>query len=112
MFLKFFSLILFISPFETEETKEAKKSSFIDIPLYWFIKLHQNYLTHIDGPRSHYIPCSSSYMKEAIKKKGPFIGVLKGMDRLLRENSDPWVYRIKQIDENTWIKLDPVDSSR
>lgn len=109
MFLKLFSLILFISPFEHEEQPIEQKSSFVDIPFYWLIHLHQNYLTKIDGPRSHYQPCSSTYMKQAIQKKGPFFGILKGMDRLLRENSDPWVYKIKQIDENTWIKLDPVD---
>lgn len=57
------------------------------------ISLHQNVLTHADGPRSHFRPSSSQYMREAIYKHGFFAGFIMGCDRLLRENGDPWVYR-------------------
>ena len=71
------------------------------------IWLHQNIITHADGPRSHFRPCSSQYMKLAIRKHGFFKGFVMGCDRLLRENDDPWIYRTIEIDGITH-KLDPV----
>jgi len=110
MLLSLFVFFLFQSPFTEEKPQEEKRShTFVEIPFYWFIALHQNYLTKIDGPRSHFYPCSSSYMKQAIKKHGTFFGVLKGMDRLLRENSDPWIYKTIKIEDDKFIKLDLPD---
>lgn len=71
------------------------------------IWLHQNVITHADGPRSHFRPCSSQYMKLAIRKYGFFKGFVMGCDRLLRENDDPWLYRTIEIDGITH-KWDPV----
>ena len=69
----------------------------------WF---HQNIITQVDGPRSHYKPSSSAYMLQAIRKHGFMKGYVMGCDRLLRENSDPWVYRTAIIDNKIW-KTDP-----
>ncbi|MBS0648643.1 MAG: membrane protein insertion efficiency factor YidD [Verrucomicrobia bacterium] len=69
----------------------------------WF---HQNIISPCDGPRSHYKPSSSSYMLQAIRKHGFFKGYVMGCDRLLRENSDPWIYRTTVIDNKIW-KTDP-----
>jgi uncharacterized protein len=69
----------------------------------WF---HQNIISQVDGPRSHYKPSSSSYMLLAIRKHGFFKGYIMGCDRLLRENSDPWVYRTTLINNKIW-KTDP-----
>jgi len=69
----------------------------------WF---HQNIISPADGPRSHYKPSSSAYMLQAIRKHGFFKGYLMGCDRLLRENSDPWIYRTVMIDDKEW-KVDP-----
>lgn len=69
----------------------------------WF---HQNVISPVDGPRSHYKPSSSSYMLQAIRKHGFLKGYVMGCDRLLRENSDPWVYRTTLIDNKIW-KTDP-----
>lgn len=71
------------------------------------IWLHQHIITHADGPRSHFRPCSSQYMKLAIRKHGFFKGFVMGCDRLLRENDDPWIYRTIEIDGVTH-KHDPV----
>ena len=71
--------------------------------IIWF---HQNIISPVDGPRSHYKPSSSAYMLQAIRKHGFFKGYLMGCDRLLRENSDPWVYRTTLIDNKIW-KMDP-----
>jgi putative component of membrane protein insertase Oxa1/YidC/SpoIIIJ protein YidD len=71
--------------------------------LIWF---HQNVISPVDGPRSHYKPSSSSYMLQAIRKHGFVKGYVMGCDRLLRENSDPWVYRTTFIDNKVW-KTDP-----
>lgn len=70
------------------------------------IRFHQNVLSPTDGPRSHYRPTSSHYMMHAIRRYGFIEGFLKGCDRLLRENKDPWVYRTRVIDDIEW-KYDP-----
>ena len=56
------------------------------------INFHQEVISPIDGPRSHFYPSSSQYTKEAIQKYGFLLGVVYGCDRLMRENDDPWVY--------------------
>ena len=70
------------------------------------ILFHHNFSTHISGPRSHYRPTSSRYMLQAIREFGFVTGYIMGCDRLLRENSDPWVYRSKRINEKLY-KWDP-----
>ena len=110
MLLKWFLLFGFISPFQDVDKKESsikKTDSIFEITSFWLIHLHQQYLTQIDGPRSHFYPCSSSFMKQAITKHGFFYGSLLGLDRLLRENDDPWIYKTKVIDHKK-MKLDPV----
>jgi putative component of membrane protein insertase Oxa1/YidC/SpoIIIJ protein YidD len=70
------------------------------------ILFHQNVLSPVDGPRSHFRPSSSSYMMQSMQKHGFITGFLMGCDRLMRENSDPWVYR--NIEENGKLfKYDP-----
>lgn len=71
------------------------------------ILFHQNVLSPVDGPRSHFRPSSSSYMLQAMQKHGFFEGFLMGCDRLMRENSDDWVYR-KIEEEGKLFKYDPV----
>ena len=72
--------------------------------LIWF---HQNVISPVDGPRSHFKPSSSSYMLLAIRKHGFFKGYVMGCDRLLRENDDPWVYRTAIIDGKIWKTYPP-----
>ena len=72
------------------------------------IRFHQEVISPADGPRSHYIPSSSQYTLEAMRKYGFAAGVAMGCDRLMRENDDPWVYR-KTIDgAGRPMKWDPV----
>ena len=70
------------------------------------IYFHQNFISQIDGPRSHFKPSSSNYMLFAIRKHGFFKGYLMGCDRLLRENEDPWVYRTALMEGKIW-KVNP-----
>lgn len=91
----------------SQEIKEKPKSS----PLIYLatkaIRFHQEVLSPVDGPRSHFKPSSSQYMLLALQKHGFLKGVCMGCDRLLRENNDAWVYQ--QIDVNgTLYKFDPV----
>lgn len=72
------------------------------------ISLRQNYLTKIDGPRSHYRPTSSEYMRLSIKKFGFLFGFTLGCDRLMRENEDPWVYPVVQDPSGECYKWDPI----
>lgn len=70
------------------------------------ILFHQNVLSPVDGPRSHFRPSSSSYMMQSMQKHGFIMGFFMGCDRLMRENSDDWVYR--KIEENGKLfKYDP-----
>jgi uncharacterized protein len=71
------------------------------------ILFHQNVLSPVDGPRSHFRPSSSSYMMQSMQKHGFIEGFLMGCDRLMRENSDDWVYRKIEI-EGKIFKYDPV----
>ena len=72
------------------------------------IRFHQEVISPCDGPRSHFIPSSSRYTLDAMRKYGFFQGVAMGCDRLMRENKDPWVYRITYDGAGKIIKYDPV----
>ena len=71
------------------------------------IHFHQNVLSPVDGPRSHFRPSSSSYMMQSMQKHGFLRGFLMGCDRLMRENGDDWVYRKIEVDGKL-MKYDPV----
>lgn len=72
------------------------------------IRFHQEVISPADGPRSHFIPSSSQYTLDAMRKYGFFKGYMMGCDRLMRENDEDWFYR------KTWdplgrpMKWDPV----
>ncbi|MDE3045251.1 MAG: membrane protein insertion efficiency factor YidD [Verrucomicrobiota bacterium] len=70
------------------------------------INFHQNVISPVDGPRSHFRPSSSQYMRLAIHRYGFVKGFLMGCDRLLRENSEEWVYRTVEY-EGKLYKYDP-----
>ncbi len=70
------------------------------------IQFHQKIISPADGPRSHYRPSSSQYMKLAMHRYGFFKGYVMGFDRLLRENDEEWVYRYIQTDHGVF-KYDP-----
>jgi uncharacterized protein len=76
-------------------------------PGFYIIRFHQQFSTNIDCPRSHFIPSSSEYMRRAMSRYGASLGFLLGCDRLLRENSEEWLYR--QISTKVGrVKYDPV----
>lgn len=70
------------------------------------ISFYQKNISTANGPKSHYRPSSSRYMQLAISRYGFFKGFIMGCDRLLRENSDPWVYRTIHI-RGVDYKYDP-----
>jgi len=79
-------------------------------PMTWaveqIIHFHQTIISPVDGPRSHFRPSSSQYMLQAVQKHGFLPGVFLGFDRLLRENSDEWVYKTTEY-EGALYKYDP-----
>lgn len=120
-----FSLLLFFTstlvatpgynePWGKDSDLQAKKPSHLSYPnpslatliAKQVILFHQKVISPIDGPRSHFKPCSSQYMKLCMMKHGFTKGFLMGCDRLLRENKDPWIYRKIAIDGKL-IKYDP-----
>ena len=72
------------------------------------IAFHQEVISPADGPRSHYRPSSSQYTRDAIAKYGFFRGFIMGCDRLMRENSDPWIYPTCCEEDGIPYKWDPV----
>lgn len=72
------------------------------------IRFHQNVISPADGPRSHYLPSSSEYTRQAICKYGFLKGFILGCDRLMRENDEPWIYPTVCSGKEQGMKLDPV----
>lgn len=72
------------------------------------ISFHQNVISPADGPRSNFIPSSSQYTLDAMRKYGFFKGFCMGCDRLMRENKDPWIYPLTLDGAGHAIKYDPV----
>jgi len=91
------------SPIEKEEKiKRNIATQIADL----IIDFHQKIISPVDGPRSHFRPSSSQYMRQAIYNYGFLKGFIMGCDRLLRENEEEWIY--KKVEENGHIyKLDP-----
>ncbi len=109
----------FIEPWGKDSEMIAKKSRIPPVPQKsgWITKLaehvilfHQNILSPVDGPRSHFRPTSSRYMLLAMKRHGFIKGYIMGCNRLLRENKEEWVYRKVTIDGEVY-KWDPTFSS-
>ena len=92
-----------------EQNAPPRKISLMGRGAEQAISFHHNVLTHICGPRSSYRPSSSHYMLDAIRHYGFVKGYLMGCDRLLRENGEPWHYRIRKM-EGKYFKWDPVVS--
>lgn len=72
------------------------------------IRFHQEIISPADGPRSHFIPSSSQYTLDAMREYGFFKGFTLGCDRLMRENNDPWVYKLTRNSAGMLMKYDPV----
>ena len=89
------------------ERPKAEKHSLAVRTAESVIHFHQTVLSPVDGPRSHYRPSSSNYMKQAMIKHGFLTGFVMGCDRLMRENNDEWVYR-KIEESGKLFKYDPV----
>lgn len=94
-----------MAPFPHEVTPPPREG-LLEMGLEQIILFHQNVLSEVDGPRSHFRPTSSRFMLLAIRRYGVMEGVLRGLDRLLRENEEPWVYRTVIIDHTSY-KWDP-----
>lgn len=90
---------------------EKKKSSILSKAANRVLLFHQNIISPVCGSRSNFRPTSSRYMQLAIQRYGFFKGFTMGCDRLLRENSDPWVYR-KVLIDNTEYKFDPATNNK
>ncbi len=75
------------------------------------IVFYQSNISPANGPKSNFRPTSSRYMENAIKRYGFFKGFIMGCDRLMRENSDPWVYRTIRIDGVDY-KFDPATEEK
>lgn len=72
------------------------------------IRFHQEVISPADGPRSHFIPSSSQYTLDAMRKYGFFQGFSMGCDRLMRENKEPWVYPVILDGAGKAMKYNPV----
>ncbi|MEC8307002.1 MAG: membrane protein insertion efficiency factor YidD [Chlamydiota bacterium] len=71
------------------------------------IAFHREVISPVDGPRSHFRPTSSRYALLSMQRHGVAKGFFLGCDRLIRENSEPWCYRMILIDGMLY-QWDPV----
>lgn len=94
---------------ETCQTNAYIKTPFLGVFGEVLIGFHQNVISPADGPRSHYIPSSSQYTLEAMRKYGFFTGFHRGCDRLMRENDEIWVYRTIKLPNGYTMKWDPLN---
>src|SRR5476651_2271432 len=113
--LLFFPFLLFAhyqepwgkdSDLKNSPVKEAAHNSIGTRIAGLVIDFHQKVISPVDGPRSHFRPSSSQYMRQAMFNYGFFKGYIMGCDRLLRENSEEWVYRTVEENGSTY-KYDP-----
>ena len=114
-----FSEVGFVEPWGRDSEMVPTKSLIPPLPKQsglmtklseYVILFHQNILSPVDGPRSHFRPTSSRYMLLAMRRHGFIKGYIMGCDRLLRENKEDWVYRKVTIDGEIY-KWDPTFSS-
>lgn len=96
------------SPPPSSPIEEVSIATQIADGVIWF---HQEVISPVDGPRSHYRPSSSQYMQQAMHNYGFVKGFIMGCDRLLRENDEEWVYRTVQFDGRT-LKYDPATENK
>lgn len=96
---------------QTKKVEEKKEDSIPVKIANAIIRFHQEVISPVDGPRSHYRPTSSTYMKLAMHRYGFIQGYLMGCDRLLRENDEEWVYRKIEIDGKIY-KFDPAKTNK
>ena len=89
-----------------KEKIAEKKPSIFTWSADKIIRFHHSFLSPISGPRSHFRPTSSRYMQLAMKRYGFLQGLLMGLDRLMRENNEKWVYQKVTVDGFEY-KYDP-----
>ncbi len=118
-FLPLFAEVGFVTPWGKDGELVPEKTIIPPVPTKrgimtrlseYVILFHQNILSPVDGPRSHFRPTSSRYMLLAMRRHGFLKGYIMGCDRLLRENREEWVYRKVTIDGEEF-KWDPTFSS-
>jgi len=95
-------------PTAKEELKEKSTGAKVANKIITF---YQRNISTANGPKSNFRPTSSKYMELAIRRYGFFKGFIMGCDRLMRENSDPWVYRTIRIDGIDY-KFDPATEEK
>ncbi len=91
-----------------ELTFFVDETSPIKLALIWPIRFYQNFISsqHDNHKMCTFIPSCSRFSIDAIKQRGPIIGVLLTSDRLQRcNNSKSLAYT---IDKNTYKRIDPV----
>lgn len=93
---------------KTSAEKKFYTSSPFNYIAEGLIGLHQGVISHCDGPRSHFIPSSSQYTLEAVRKYGFCTGLALGCDRLMRENKEDWVYLKIRSGKGRVLKYNPV----
>ena len=93
------------------QQQETRSSSWAVQIADHVIQFHQEVISPVDGPRSHFRPSSSQYMYQAMHHYGFWRGFIMGCDRLLRENDEEWVYRTIQVDGKIF-KYDPAQLNK
>jgi hypothetical protein len=77
----------------------------------WFAALgYQKVLTRLDGPRCQHLPTCSRFASQAVARHGA-VGILMGLDRLIRPTESSALRRLPEIEGWGGIRgFDPVEN--
>jgi putative membrane protein insertion efficiency factor len=95
---------------ETSSAADRPETSMAATPFLWLLKIYQGFISPIDGDRCPMYPTCSRYSILAIRKHGPFLGVIMTSDRLLHEADEQPMVPVIQIG-NRYRYADPVDNN-
>lgn len=93
-----------------EESLEPQVQPIAATPFLWSIRLHQKFITHVDGERCPMYPTCSSYSVQAFRKHGPVIGVVMTADRLLHEMDEQRFVPLRRVGDR-FRYIDPVSEN-
>ncbi|GAB4164342.1 MAG: hypothetical protein Tsb0017_02550 [Geothermobacteraceae bacterium] len=97
------------TPWDAPE-KVAKPTSRGGAPFDQAIRFFQTTISRVDGDRCPMYPTCSAYARQAISRRGPWLGLMLTIDRLIHEN-DP-AAKTKPIQVGDRLRYyDPVTAS-
>ena len=68
--------------------RAQREYSIAATPFIWLLRLYQVFISPLDGDRCPMKPTCSQFSAQAIRKHGPFLGIIMTTDRLIHESDE------------------------